>query len=94
MRVAEYGEETSIPKAKSVNQSFHISAECAFLSAGLDKYLALQVNVTETNTILRDESENGIGYLVTLLLGGHDKSLQKRLSSFQDTGVVPAEILE
>ena len=61
LRVAEYGEETRIPKAKSGNQSFHTSAECAFLSAEIEKYLALQVNVTENNTILRDESENGIG---------------------------------
>ena len=45
---------TTIPKPKSVNQSFHITAECAFLYAGLHTYLALQVNVTENNRILRD----------------------------------------
>ena len=44
----------SIPKAKSVNQSFHTSAECAFLYAGLHTFVALQVNVTENNRILRD----------------------------------------
>ena len=48
---------TSIPKAKSVNQSFHTSAECAFLYAGLHTFVALQVNVTENNRILRDEKE-------------------------------------
>ena len=52
--LSEYGEGTSIPKAKSVNQSFHTSAECAFLYAGLNTYLPLQVNVTENNRILRD----------------------------------------
>ena len=60
LAVAEYGEETSIPKAKSGNQSFHTSAECAFLSAGLDKYLALQVNVTENNTILAMQAKMGL----------------------------------
>ena len=35
LTVAGYSEGTSIPKAKSVNQSFHNSAECAFLYAGL-----------------------------------------------------------
>ena len=54
MTVAGYGEITSIPKAKSVNQSFHTSAECAFLYAGLHTFVALQVNVTENNRILRD----------------------------------------
>ena len=54
LTVAGYGEGTSIPKAKSVNQSFHTTAECAFLYAGLNTYLALQVNVTENDRILRD----------------------------------------
>ena len=56
--VAGYGKETSIPKAKLVNQSFQTSAECAFLYAGLNTYLALQVNVTENNRILRDEQNH------------------------------------
>ena len=35
LTVAEYGEGTSIPEAKLVNQSFGIIAECAFLYAGI-----------------------------------------------------------
>ena len=55
LTVARYSEGTSIPKAKSVNQPFHTTAQCAFLYAGLNTYLALQVNVKENNRILRDE---------------------------------------
>jgi len=37
------------------------------------------------------ESGNGIGYLVThLVLDGDHNALQRRLSSLQDAGVVPA----
>ena len=82
------------PKLNQLTNHFTPMLNAHFFSAGLDKYLVLQVNVTENNTILRNESENGIGYLITHRFGGHDKSLQKRLSSFQDTGMVPAEILK
>ena len=58
LTVAEYGEETSIHKAKSVHQLFHTTAECAFLYAGLNTYLTLQVNVTENNRILRDDAHS------------------------------------
>ena len=46
--------DSSIPKAKSVNQSYPTSDVCVFLYAGLVTYFALQVNVTEDNRILRD----------------------------------------
>ena len=58
LTVAEYGEETSIPKAKSVHQSFHTTAECAFLYSGLNRYLTLQVNVRENNRILRHDAHS------------------------------------
>ena len=54
LTVAEYGEGTSIPKANSVNQSLHTSAERAFLYALPNTYLALQVYVTKNNRTLRD----------------------------------------
>ena len=57
---------TTISKPKSVNQSFHINAECAFLYAGLHTYLVLQLNVTENNRILRDVGTKNMAAMLSL----------------------------
>ena len=60
--------DSSIPKAKSVNQSYRTSDVCVFLYAGLVTYFArpsfaLQVNVTEDNRILRE-----VFYLINTIM--------------------------